>query len=68
MPSKETEKLNKQLRESHCTFAVLNSAGRCVADCQYNRATGFRSDCMGNCGTTNGNSGHEIQLKGRRHE
>jgi len=36
-----------ETRKKHCSFAVLNSNGRCVADCWMNREREFCSDCTG---------------------
>ncbi len=57
--------------EKHCCFRVLNSAGRCIADCQYNRESGYSQDCIGRVGNTSGNDGRKIQLgqcTGRKEE
>ena len=54
-------------RNKHCAFAVLNSAGRCVADCIYNHKNRkLKLDCTGKKGEHHDTTGHEVQLKGRR--
>ena len=36
-----------ETRKRHCSFAHLNRAGRCIADCWMNREREFCSDCTG---------------------
>ena len=56
----------KENREDHCDFKVLNSAGRCIADCGYNRISHFKRDCLGHTGIHHSEGSHEVQLTGRR--
>lgn len=34
-------------RKEHCDFAVLNTSGKCIADCHRNWSNGFKTDCIG---------------------
>ncbi len=52
------------MRTEHCTFAVLNSADRCIADC-YRQHNG--KDCTGNIEKADPQEGREVNLSGRRY-
>ena len=58
--------MKKRTRDEHCAFAKLNSAGRCVADCIYNRERNFKRDCTERSGVHHSEVGKEIKLTGRR--
>ena len=52
-----------KLKIEHCAFAVLNQAGRCIADCHYNKQPGWDRDCTGKSGVTlNSDDRHEVPL------
>jgi hypothetical protein len=34
-------------RKEHCAFAVLNTSGKCIADCHRNWDNDFEQDCIG---------------------
>ena len=52
------------MREEHCSFAVLNSHGRCIAACYYTYETDFQEDCIG----VNREREKHLETKGREYQ
>lgn len=47
------------MRTKHCPFGQINTNGKCISDCHYNRESDC--DCIGATGKTmNGPGHHEI--------
>ncbi|MHC4757112.1 MAG: hypothetical protein ACYTE8_00485 [Planctomycetota bacterium] len=56
------------MREEHCSFAELNSFGRCIAACYYVYEADFEEDCIGITRLPEKDqevAGREYQLGGR---
>ena len=50
-------------RHKLCTFAKLNTNGRCIAPCTHNQKNFYVADCMGNTGKTmDSDGGREIMI------
>lgn len=56
------------MKDSHCSQAVLNAYGRCIADCHCNWEYDFEHDCKGVDRERESNlkiAGREYQIGGR---
>lgn len=57
-----------KVRHKLCSFANINSNGKCIAPCTHNQKNFYRADCMGNTGKTmNTDDGREVSVnRGRK--
>lgn len=56
-----------QWRTEHCNGAILNTYGKCIAECKYNSLNHYEFDCIGNSNDDEKYwDGREIQIAMRR--
>jgi len=50
------------MKDKHCSGAILDNNGKCIAICHHNLSTGYQTDCMGIDHAEPNADGREVQI------